>query len=92
MKWLVRALAVTVIGSLTGTAVYVGTPVPTLILWGGQDRLIPPSLGDRFDAQIADSRLVRFEQLGHVPHEEDPPGTVAVVEAFLAESPPSPAD
>jgi pimeloyl-ACP methyl ester carboxylesterase len=50
MKWLVRALAVTVIGSLTGTAVYVGTPVPTLILWGGQDRLIPPSLGDRFDA------------------------------------------
>lgn len=62
--------------------------VPTLILWGGQDRLVPPSLGDRFEDEIAGSRLVRFPALGHVPHEEDPAATVAVVREFLAESDP----
>jgi pimeloyl-ACP methyl ester carboxylesterase len=57
--------------------------VPTLILWGGQDRLIPPAYGQRFAADIAGSRLVMFDALGHVPHEEDPVATLAPVRAFL---------
>ncbi|MBA3594665.1 MAG: alpha/beta hydrolase [Pseudomonadota bacterium] len=57
--------------------------IPTLILWGGQDRLIPPEFGQRFVRDIAGSRLVVFDDLGHVPHEEDPARTVAVVRAFL---------
>lgn len=56
---------------------------PTLILWGGKDRLIPPSHGDAFHRDIAGSELVRFEALGHVPQEEDPAATVAAVQAFL---------
>lgn len=43
--------------------------VPTLILWGMQDRLIPPSNAERFARDIAGSQVVRFEALGHVPHE-----------------------
>lgn len=57
---------------------------PTLILWGGQDRLIPPSQGECFAADIRGSRLVTFADLGHVPHEEDPARTVAAVQRFLA--------
>ena len=56
---------------------------PTLILWGARDRLIPPAYGERFARDIKGSRLVRFEGLGHVPQEEDPARTVAVVEQFL---------
>lgn len=58
---------------------------PTLILWGGQDRLIPPAAGDRFDADIPNSRLVVFADLGHVPQEEDAARTLPPVLDFLAQ-------
>jgi pimeloyl-ACP methyl ester carboxylesterase len=64
-----------------------GVHQPTLVLWGGRDRLIPPSVGERVVASIPGSRLVRFDELGHIPHEEDPLRTVAVVQTFLRESP-----
>ena len=57
--------------------------LPTLILWGGQDRLIPPENAERFAKDISGSQLVMFDSLGHVPHEEDPGATVAVVKEFL---------
>jgi pimeloyl-ACP methyl ester carboxylesterase len=57
--------------------------IPTLILWGARDRLIPPANGDRFAADIQGSQLVVFPELGHVPQEEDPAATVAVVQKFL---------
>ncbi len=57
--------------------------MPTLILWGAQDRLIPPSHGERFERAIAGSKRVVFAQLGHVPHEEDAAQTVAAVQQFL---------
>ncbi len=57
--------------------------LPVLVLWGGQDRLIPPDNASRFARDIGGSKLVVFEELGHVPHEEDPERTVAAVKAFL---------
>ena len=56
---------------------------PTLILWGGQDRLIPPATAQQFKQQIAGSQLVVFDDLGHVPQEEDATRSVAPVKAFL---------
>jgi pimeloyl-ACP methyl ester carboxylesterase len=56
---------------------------PTLIIWGGQDRLIPPDNAKRFHRDIAKSRLVMFDKLGHVGHEEDPASTVAAAHDFL---------
>lgn len=56
---------------------------PTLIIWGARDRLIPLAAGERFDADIPDSRLVVFPDLGHVPQEEDAAGTLAPVLEFL---------
>jgi pimeloyl-ACP methyl ester carboxylesterase len=58
--------------------------LPTLILWGGEDRLIPPEHGQRFHQDIAGSQLKVFEGLGHVPHEEDPEATVQAVKRFLS--------
>jgi pimeloyl-ACP methyl ester carboxylesterase len=57
--------------------------LPTLILWGGRDKLVPPSVGRQFKQDIAGSELLVFDDLGHVPHEEDPARTVAPVQAFL---------
>jgi pimeloyl-ACP methyl ester carboxylesterase len=58
---------------------------PTLIIWGGQDRLIPPDNADKFQRDIQGSRLAVFDALGHVPHEEDPAATVAALQTFLAQ-------
>ena len=60
--------------------------VPTLILWGGRDRLILPEVAERFHHDIDDSKLQIFEDLGHVPQEEDPARTVAAVKRFLGMS------
>ncbi len=60
--------------------------LPTLILWGGLDRLIPPENGDRFHREIVGSKLVKFDNLGHVPQEEDPLKTVGPLIDFLAQS------
>jgi pimeloyl-ACP methyl ester carboxylesterase len=57
--------------------------LPTLILWGGRDRLIPPEVGRQFAKQIAGSQLVVFDALGHVPQEEDPATSVKPVLDFL---------
>lgn len=58
--------------------------LPTLILWGGRDRLIPPAGAENFHRDIAGSRLSVFDELGHVPQEEDPAATVAVARQFLS--------
>lgn len=68
---------------------------PTLILWGGRDRLIPLAAGERFHAAIPNSQLVVFDDLGHVPQEEDAARTVAALMDFLltlADPPQSAAD
>lgn len=57
--------------------------VPTLILWGGKDRLIPPRWGEAFNQAIPGSRLVVFPRLGHVPQEEDPAATLAALRDWL---------
>ncbi|HEU5294616.1 MAG TPA: alpha/beta fold hydrolase [Burkholderiaceae bacterium] len=61
--------------------------LPTLVMWGARDRLIPPAVAQRFHADIAGSRLVVFEALGHVPQEEDPAATAAALRAFWKEVP-----
>jgi len=57
--------------------------LPTLIMWGAKDRLVPPVNAQRFHADIAASQLVIFPGLGHVPQEEDAQQSVAPVRAFL---------
>lgn len=60
---------------------------PTLIIWGGRDGLVAPVNAERFHRDIAGSRLVMFDELGHVPQEEDPQATLAVTLEFLEANP-----
>lgn len=57
--------------------------VPTLILWGERDRLIPVSWAQEFHQAIPGSQLVVFPKLGHVPQEEDPAATLAALRDWL---------
>jgi pimeloyl-ACP methyl ester carboxylesterase len=57
--------------------------LPTLILWGGRDSLFPPEHGREFQRRIPGSQLLVFDELGHIPQEEDPARTVVPVKAFL---------
>jgi abhydrolase domain-containing protein 6 len=45
---------------------------PATIIWGDQDRLIPPDHGERLHAGIASSELVVLEGVGHVPQLQVP--------------------
>src|SRR6266480_2810866 len=45
---------------------------PTLIVWGQNDRLVPPIYGDTFHRLIAHSRLIELEGTGHMPMFEKP--------------------
>ena len=79
-----RALGQRIDAGYSGdTALLKTLKVPTLIIWGGQDHLIPVEFSRRFAADISSSQAVVFDDLGHVPHEEDPARTVAAVLAFL---------
>ncbi len=57
--------------------------VPTLIIWGKQDRVIPPHFGERLHGNIPGSRLVLIDDCGHIPHEERPLETWAAIREFL---------
>jgi pimeloyl-ACP methyl ester carboxylesterase/putative sterol carrier protein len=59
--------------------------VPTLILWGREDRLVPVGLGHRLANTIPDSRLEVLPGVGHVPQFEHPEETRRLVLEFLDE-------
>ena len=56
---------------------------PTLILWGAQDSVIPVATAKLFEEHLPTTTTVIFEDLGHIPMEEDPERTAAAVHAFL---------
>lgn len=57
--------------------------VPTLILWGRQDRLIDVSCSDVMKASIPNNHCVVFEETGHVPMLERPAESAAVHLEYL---------
>jgi pimeloyl-ACP methyl ester carboxylesterase len=58
--------------------------VPTLIVWGREDQIIPLEVGQLLHQLIPDSTLEVIDECGHVPHEEKPDETVALISSFLA--------
>jgi pimeloyl-ACP methyl ester carboxylesterase len=51
--------------------------VPTLLLWGEKDGLVPPAFGEAYRALIPGARLVLLPEAGHAPFDEQK-------DAFLA--------
>jgi len=58
--------------------------VPTLVVWGARDRLIPCWHAVTAQQAIPDSRVEVFERAGHFPHLDDPDRFTRVLRAFLA--------
>lgn len=57
--------------------------MPTLIIWGDKDGLIPVSAAHEFKARIPHAELVIYENVGHIPMEEVPGESAGAVAAFL---------
>ena len=75
---------------LAGESARIKTLVlPTLVIWGGKDRLIPLRFGQQFAHDIVGSRLVVFDDLGHLPQQEAPLLTVLALQKFLDTKPPN---
>jgi pimeloyl-ACP methyl ester carboxylesterase len=56
---------------------------PTLILWGENDAWIPVSDAPKFKSAIENAQVVIMPKTGHVPMEERPKESLAIVSAFL---------
>lgn len=62
--------------------------VPTLLLWGGDDRTIPVTDSVGLQALLPQARFVSMPGAGHMAHEEDPQGFVERVVAAMADQTP----
>jgi pimeloyl-ACP methyl ester carboxylesterase len=56
--------------------------VPTLLLWGAQDRIVSPDYGRAYAAAIPGARFALIEQSGHFPHLEQPAAFAEQVLSF----------
>ncbi len=68
---------------------YLVRALPTLLVWGTLDSVLPIGHGYRAHAAMPGSRLEVFEGAGHFPFRTDPVRFVQVVEDFLATTQPS---
>jgi pimeloyl-ACP methyl ester carboxylesterase len=58
--------------------------VPTLLLWGREDAVIPLKVGQLLERAIPNSRLEVIDNCGHIPQEEKPDETIESISKFLA--------
>ncbi|WP_409490819.1 alpha/beta fold hydrolase [Amycolatopsis sp. cmx-11-12] len=68
---------------------YLAREVPTLVVWGAHDPLIPVDHGRKTAELLPDSRLTVFENAKHFPHVADPARFGGEIERFLAETAPA---
>jgi pimeloyl-ACP methyl ester carboxylesterase len=65
------------------TARYRTVSVPTLIIWGAEDEVVPLAVGKNFKRDIPGSELVILPKCGHIPPEEEAEETNRLIKAFL---------
>src|SRR5688500_663896 len=56
--------------------------LPTLIVWGEEDSIIPPAHGAAAHAAMPGSRFESFPGAGHMPHDDDPIRFAALLTEF----------
>lgn len=57
--------------------------VPTLVMWGTEDNLVPVSGAQKFADAIPNSTLAVYKSIGHLPQEENADQSIADVRAFM---------
>lgn len=68
---------------------YLAAHMPTLIVWGSADRLIPVDHAYTTHARIPTSRLAVFEGVGHFPQNEAPERFAETLCDFIDATPPT---
>jgi pimeloyl-ACP methyl ester carboxylesterase len=68
---------------------YLAAGMPTLLIWGDRDAVIPLEHGRIARAAMPGSRLEIFEGAGHFPHHANPQRFVELVREFLEHAPPA---
>ena len=58
---------------------------PSLVIWGGRDRLLPPALGEVFRSEMQNSRLLVLPKAAHVPMLDAPDEVNEALLRFLHE-------
>lgn len=57
--------------------------MPTLVVWGAEDRIVPPRHGQRAVERLPRGQLALIPRCGHIPHVERPERWLAAVHPFL---------
>jgi pimeloyl-ACP methyl ester carboxylesterase len=57
--------------------------VPTLVITGDDDRIVPTEQSIRLAGELPQAKLVVIPQAGHVPHEEQPAAFLQAVQQFM---------
>lgn len=60
--------------------------VPTGIIWGKQDAVTPPSVGEEFNRLLPDSTLYWIDKCGHAPMMEHPDTFNNILSGWLSEN------
>jgi pimeloyl-ACP methyl ester carboxylesterase len=63
--------------------------IPILLLWGRQDRMVPPMFAPKFAAMNARIKLIELEDAGHCPHDECADRVNEAIAHWLAELEPA---
>ena len=67
---------------------HLSSGLPTLLIWGDQDRIIPVAHGYATHAAVPGSRLEVLPGVGHFPHVESPTAVVQILDDFIATTDP----
>ncbi len=62
---------------------YKNLKIPTLIIWGKNDEIIPLKIGKRLHADMPNSSLKILNNAGHAIHEEEPARILPILHEFL---------
>ncbi|GAA2897605.1 alpha/beta hydrolase [Pseudonocardia halophobica] len=68
---------------------YLTRGMPTLLVWGGRDAIVPVEHGHRAHEAMPGSRLEIFPDAGHFPFHTDPHRFVGLLEEFLSGTEPA---
>ncbi|MDB5531701.1 MAG: alpha/beta hydrolase fold protein [Hyphomicrobiales bacterium] len=61
--------------------------VPTLVVWGESDGLVPPAYGQRLAKALPQATFETIAEAGHFPHVEQPDQLAARIERFIGSLP-----
>ncbi|GGT90147.1 hypothetical protein GCM10010289_07880 [Streptomyces violascens] len=68
---------------------YLTQGMPTMLVWGSRDSVVPKAHAHRAHAAMPGSRLEIFDGAGHFPFHTDPARFLALVEDFIETTPPA---